>query len=78
LRETTRKDYLLQAPSDALPGLRLRKRERHQVLRRVRRVAENQVLELRLRERPDDQVLRGVREALTHESDFRVLGRASR
>jgi hypothetical protein len=29
LRETTRRDYLLQAPSDALPSLRLRKRERH-------------------------------------------------
>jgi hypothetical protein len=63
LRETTRKDYLPAGTFDALPSLRLRKRQRHQVLRRVRCVAEAQVRELRLRERPWDQVLRRVREA---------------
>src|SRR6266542_1366999 len=37
---------------DALHGLRLREREWHKVLRRVRRIAEGQVFKLRLRERP--------------------------
>jgi hypothetical protein len=56
--------------SDALPSLRLRKRERDEVLRRVRLVAEVEVRKLRLRESPVDEVLRGMRE--TARSGFEV------
>ena len=52
---------------DALPSLRLRKRERDEVLRRV---AEVEVRKLRLRESPVDEVLRGMRE--TARSGFEV------
>jgi class 3 adenylate cyclase len=54
---------------DALPSLRLRKRERNELLWQVRLVAEVQVFQLRFREPDGNEVLRRMREAASRQGE---------